>query len=41
LINGGAFNPFAPFGGNGQSGHSRENGRYGIEELLQVESLQV
>jgi acyl-CoA reductase-like NAD-dependent aldehyde dehydrogenase len=40
-INGGAFNPFAPFGGYGQSGHGRENGRYGIEELLQVKSLQL
>ena len=36
-INGGAFNPLAPFGGYGQSGHGRENGRYGLEELLQVE----
>jgi acyl-CoA reductase-like NAD-dependent aldehyde dehydrogenase len=40
-INGGAFNPLAPFGGYGQSGHGRENGRYGIEELLQVKSLQL
>ncbi len=40
-INGGAFNPMAPFGGYGQSGHGRENGRYGLEELLQVKSLQL
>jgi acyl-CoA reductase-like NAD-dependent aldehyde dehydrogenase len=40
-INGGAFNPLAPFGGYGQSGHGRENGRFGIEELLQVKSLQL
>jgi aldehyde dehydrogenase (NAD+) len=40
-INGGAFNPLAPFGGYGQSGHGRENGRYGIEELLQVKALQL
>ena len=40
-INGGAFNPFAPFGGYGQSGHGRENGRFGLEELLQVKSLQL
>ena len=40
-INGGAFNPLAPFGGYGQSGHGRENGRYGVEELLQVKSLQL
>ncbi|HEY2717798.1 MAG TPA: aldehyde dehydrogenase family protein [Solirubrobacterales bacterium] len=40
-INGAAFNPVAPFGGYGQSGHGRENGRFGIEELLQVKSLQL
>jgi len=40
-INGGAFNPIAPFGGFKQSGHGRENGRYAIEELLQVKSLQL
>ena len=40
-INGGAFNPLAPFGGYGQSGHGRENGRFGLEELLQVKSLQL
>jgi aldehyde dehydrogenase (NAD+) len=39
-INGGAFNPIAPFGGYGQSGHGRENGRFGLEEMLQVKSLQ-
>jgi aldehyde dehydrogenase (NAD+) len=40
-INGGAFNPIAPFGGYGQSGHGREFGRYGLEEMLQVKSLQL
>ena len=40
-INGGTYNPLAPFGGYKQSGHGRENGRYGIEELLQVKSLQL
>jgi acyl-CoA reductase-like NAD-dependent aldehyde dehydrogenase len=40
-VNGGAFNPLAPFGGYKQSGHGRENGRYAIEELLQVKSLQL
>ncbi|HEX4752115.1 MAG TPA: aldehyde dehydrogenase family protein [Solirubrobacterales bacterium] len=40
-INGGAFNPLAPFGGYGQSGHGRENGRFGLEEMLQVKSLQL
>src|SRR5262249_59641037 len=40
-INGGAFNPIPPFAGYKQSGHGRENGRYAIEELLQVKSLQL
>ncbi len=40
-INGAAFNPVAPFGGYGQSGHGRENGKFGIEEMLQVKSLQL
>jgi acyl-CoA reductase-like NAD-dependent aldehyde dehydrogenase len=40
-INGGAFNPLAPFGGYKQSGHGRENGRLGIEELLVAKSLQL
>jgi aldehyde dehydrogenase (NAD+) len=39
-INGGAFNPLAPFGGYKQSGHGRENGRHGLEEYLAVKSLQ-
>ena len=40
-VNGGAFNPLAPFGGFGLSGHGRENGRYGLEELLTTKSLQL
>lgn len=40
-INGGAFNPLAPFGGHKQSGHGRELGRYGLEEFLELKSLQV
>jgi acyl-CoA reductase-like NAD-dependent aldehyde dehydrogenase len=40
-INGGAFNPLAPFGGFRQSGHGRENGRYGLEEMLVTKSLQL
>ena len=40
-INGGAFNPLAPFGGYKQSGHGRELGRFGIEEFLQVKSMQL
>jgi len=39
-INGGAFNPLAPFGGYKQSGHGRELGKYGLEEYLEVKSLQ-
>ena len=39
-INGGAFNPLAPFGGYGQSGHGRENGRYALEEYLLVKAMQ-
>jgi aldehyde dehydrogenase (NAD+) len=40
-INGGRFNPLAPFGGYKQSGHGRELGRYGVEEFLTVKSLQL
>jgi aldehyde dehydrogenase (NAD+) len=40
-INGGAFNPLAPFGGFKQSGHGRELGRFGIEEFLTAKSLQL
>jgi aldehyde dehydrogenase (NAD+) len=39
-INGGAYNPKAPFGGFKQSGHGREAGRFGIEEFLTYKSLQ-
>jgi len=40
-INGGKFNPVAPFGGYKQSGHGREFGKYGLEEFLEVKSLQL
>jgi acyl-CoA reductase-like NAD-dependent aldehyde dehydrogenase len=40
-INGGVFNPLAPFGGYKQSGHGRELGRLGLEEFLAVKSLQL
>lgn len=40
-INGGQFNPLAPFGGYKQSGRGRENGRFGFEEFLEVKSLQL
>jgi len=39
-VNGGRFNPMAPFGGFKQSGVGRELGRYGLEEFLEVKSLQ-
>ena len=39
-VNGGAFNPNAPFGGYKQSGVGREYGRYGFEEFLEVKSIQ-
>jgi aldehyde dehydrogenase (NAD+) len=40
-VNGGPFNPLAPFGGFKQSGHGRELGRYAIEEFLTTKSLQL
>jgi aldehyde dehydrogenase (NAD+) len=40
-INGASFNPMAPFGGYKQSGHGRELGRHGLEEFLEVKSLQI
>jgi aldehyde dehydrogenase (NAD+) len=39
-INGGAFNPVGPFGGFGQSGYGRELGVHGLEEFLEIKSLQ-
>jgi acyl-CoA reductase-like NAD-dependent aldehyde dehydrogenase len=39
-VNGGAFNPLAPFGGYKQSGIGRERGELGFEEYLEVKSLQ-
>ncbi len=40
-VNGGAFNLNAPFGGFKQSGHGREAGVYGLEEFLELKSLQL
>ncbi|MGB8944548.1 MAG: aldehyde dehydrogenase family protein, partial [Streptomyces sp.] len=39
-INGGSFNPLAPFGGYKQSGVGRELGPHGLTEYLQTKSLQ-
>jgi aldehyde dehydrogenase (NAD+) len=39
-INGGGFNPVAPFGGYRQSGNGRELGRFGLEEFTEVKSIQ-
>ena len=40
-INGAAFNPVAPFGGFKQSGHGRELGKFGLDEFLEVKSIQL
>jgi betaine-aldehyde dehydrogenase len=40
-INGGRFNPLAPFGGYKQSGRGRELGSFGFEEYLETKSLQL
>jgi len=40
-VNGGSFNPLAPFGGYKQSGHGRELGKFGLEEFLETKSLQL
>jgi aldehyde dehydrogenase (NAD+) len=40
-VNGGAFNPSAPFGGFKNSGYGREYGEYGFEEFLEVKSMQL
>ena len=40
-INGGGFNPLAPFGGFKQSGRGRELGKFGLEEYLEIKSMQI
>jgi len=40
-VNGGAFNPAAPFGGYKQSGLGREAGAAGIEEFLETKAIQL
>jgi betaine-aldehyde dehydrogenase len=40
-VNGGGFNLLAPFGGFKQSGRGREFGSHGLEEYLEIKSLQL
>lgn len=40
-VNGGGFNPAAPFGGYKQSGYGRELGKHGLDEFLEVKSMQL
>ena len=40
-INGGQFNPSAPFGGYKQSGIGRERGRFGLEEFVETKAMQL
>jgi betaine-aldehyde dehydrogenase len=39
-VNGGRWNPVAPFGGYKQSGNSRELGRWGLEEYMELKAIQ-
>ncbi len=39
-INGGSFNPSAPFGGYKQSGIGRERGKYGLDEFVETKAMQ-
>ena len=40
-VNGGAYNPLAPFGGYGRSGLGREMGRPALDEYTEIKSIQV
>ncbi len=40
-LNGGPFNPLAPFGGFKHSGHGRELGPFGLDEFFEIQSLQL
>ena len=39
-VNGGRYNPVAPFGGYKRSGIGREFGKYGLEEYFQIKAIQ-
>jgi len=40
-VNGGSFNPAAPFGGYKESGLGRDAGNFGLEGLCEVKSMQL
>ncbi|GAA1714250.1 aldehyde dehydrogenase family protein [Fodinicola feengrottensis] len=40
-INGGVFDPLAPFGGYRQSGYGRAGGKFGLEPFVEIKSLLV
>lgn len=40
-VNGGRYNPLAPFGGFKQSGNGREMGYHGLVEFLQTKAIQL
>ena len=41
MVNGGRFNPLAPFGGYKSSGNGRELGRAGLDEFLETKAIQM
>lgn len=41
MVNGGRFNPLAPFGGYKASGNGRELGRAGLDEFLETKAIQL
>lgn len=40
-VNGGSFNPAAPFGGYKQSGIGRELGSHGLDDFLEIKAIQM